>query len=72
MKAVYSERQLQQVMAEFWRNHFNVDITKDDVRYYIPDYEHDVIYRHVFGKFEDILMATANGVISWMALKVSA
>lgn len=58
MKAVYSERQLQQVMAEFWRNHFNVDITKDDVRYYIPDYER-VIQRKMFGKFEDLLMSTA-------------
>jgi uncharacterized protein (DUF1800 family) len=58
-RAVYSERQLREVMAEFWRNHFNVDITKDSVRYYIPGYEHDVIYRHVFGKFEDILMASA-------------
>ncbi len=58
-RAVYSERQLREVMADFWRNHFNVDITKDDVRYYIPAYEHDVIYRHVFGKFEDMLMATA-------------
>ncbi|MDF1700501.1 MAG: DUF1800 domain-containing protein [Planctomycetota bacterium] len=58
-KAVYSERQLQQVMAEFWRNHFNVDITKDDVRYFIPDYELQVIYRHMFDSFEDILMASA-------------
>jgi len=58
MEAVYSDRQLQQVMAEFWRNHFNVDITKDDVRYYIPDYER-LIYRHMFGKFEDFLLATA-------------
>ncbi len=58
MEAVYSERQLQQVMAEFWRNHFNVDITKDDVRYYIPDYER-VIQRGMFGKFEDLLMSTA-------------
>ncbi|MDA1194456.1 MAG: DUF1800 domain-containing protein [Planctomycetota bacterium] len=58
-RAVYSERQLQQVMAEFWRNHFNVDVTKDDVRYYIPDWEREVIYRHMFGSFEDFLMATA-------------
>ncbi|MDJ0521646.1 MAG: DUF1800 domain-containing protein [Planctomycetota bacterium] len=58
MEAVYSERQLEQVMAEFWRNHFNVDITKDDVRYYIPDYER-VIQRGMFGKFEDLLMSTA-------------
>lgn len=58
LKAVYSERQLQQVMADFWRNHFNVDINKDDTRYYIPDYER-TIYKLQFGRFEDLLMATA-------------
>ena len=58
-RAVYSERQLQEVMAEFWRNHFNVDITKDAVRYYIQDWEREVIYRHMFGSFEELLMATA-------------
>ena len=58
IEAVYSERQLEAVMREFWRNHFNVDITKDSVRYYIPDYEQH-IRRHVFGNFEEFLMATA-------------
>jgi uncharacterized protein (DUF1800 family) len=59
IKAVYSERRLQQVMAEFWRNHFNVDLNKDDVRYYIQDYEREIFYKLCFGKFEDLLMATA-------------
>ncbi len=59
IKAVYSERQLHQVMAEFWRNHFNVDLNKDDVRYYIPDYEREVIYKGSLGRFGDMLMASA-------------
>ena len=59
LRAVYSERQLFEVMREFWRNHFNVDVNKDDVRYYIPDWEREVLGKHVFGKFEDFLMATA-------------
>lgn len=59
LRAAYSERQLFEVLCEFWRNHFNVDVNKDDVRYYIPDYERNVIGRHVLGKFEDFLMATA-------------
>ncbi len=59
LKAIYSERQLQQVMMEFWRNHFNVDVNKDDVRYYIADWEREVLEKHCFGKFEDFLMATA-------------
>lgn len=59
VRAVYSQRQLQQVMAEFWRNHFNVDVNKDDVRYYIQDYEREIIYKQCFGEFGDLLMATA-------------
>lgn len=58
VQSVYSERQLQAVMAEFWRNHFNVDITKDNVRYFIPDYE-QLMRKHMFGSFGDFLMATA-------------
>ena len=58
LEAIYSERQLEQVMREFWRNHFNVDITKDNVRYFIPDYE-QMIRKHLFGDFESFLMATA-------------
>lgn len=59
LRAIYSERQLQAVMMEFWRNHFNVDVNKDAVRYYIASWERDVLEPYVFGKFEDFLMATA-------------
>ena len=59
LRAVYSERQLAEVMAEFWRNHFNVDVNKDDVRYFVGDWERAVLRKHMFGKFEDFLMATA-------------
>ncbi len=59
LRAVYSERQLHEVMKEFWRNHFNVDVTKDDVRYYITDWDREVLGKNVFGSFESLLMATA-------------
>lgn len=59
LRAAYSRRQLEQVMLEFWRNHFNVDRSKNDVRYYLPDWEREVLGKHVFGRFEDFLVATA-------------
>ncbi|MHC5011435.1 MAG: DUF1800 family protein, partial [Planctomycetota bacterium] len=59
LRAVYSRRQLQEVMVDFWRNHFNVDVNKDAVRYYLPDWEREVLRGHVFGRFEEFLLATA-------------
>ena len=59
IRAVYSQRQLEEVLVEFWRNHFNVDVNKDQVRYYIPDWEREVLRKHVFGDFESFLLATA-------------
>ncbi len=59
IQAAYSERQLKEVMVDFWRNHFNVDVNKDAVRYYIADWERDVLRKNVFGNFEEFLMATA-------------
>src|SRR5204863_6511592 len=44
-RAIYSERQLQQVMDDFWFNHFNVFAGKGEDRYYITSYERDVIQR---------------------------
>jgi len=57
--ATYSERQLQEVMTDFWFNHFNVFIGKGVDRYLLISYERDVIRRHAMGKFEDLLVATA-------------
>lgn len=59
-RAVESERQFQEVMVEFWRNHFNVDVNKDDLVYLCPSYEEQVIRQHAFGRFEDMLLASAH------------
>ncbi len=59
LRAIYSERQLQEVMTDFWFNHFNVFIGKGADRYLLTSYERDVIRPHAMGKFEDLLVATA-------------
>lgn len=59
LRATYSERQLQEVMTDFWFNHFNVFIGKGPDRYTLASYERDVIRLHALGKFEDLLVATA-------------
>jgi len=59
LRAVYSERQLQEVLADFWFNHFNVDARKGRDRGFITEYEREAIRPHVFGKFRDLLGATA-------------
>jgi uncharacterized protein (DUF1800 family) len=59
LRAIYSERQLDQVMTDFWFNHFNVFIGKGADRYLLTSYERDVIRPHALGKFEDLLVATA-------------
>jgi uncharacterized protein (DUF1800 family) len=58
-RAVYSERQLQQIMDDFWFNHFNVFAGKGDVKWLMTSYERDVIQPHTLGKFKDLLNATA-------------
>jgi len=59
MRAVYSERQLDEVMTDFWFNHFNVFINKGADRFLVTSYEQDAIRPHALGKFEDLLLATA-------------
>src|SRR5215467_11174661 len=59
LRAIYSDRQLDEVMTDFWFNHFNVFIGKGPDRYMINAYERDVIRPHALGKFKDILAATA-------------
>lgn len=59
VRATYSNNQLQEVLTDFWFNHFNVSITKNDCAQFIPNYERDVIRPNVFGKFENLLLATA-------------
>jgi uncharacterized protein (DUF1800 family) len=59
IRATYSERQLQEVLTDFWMNHFNVYAQKGQVRFLVGEYERDVIRPRVLGKFEDLLKATA-------------
>src|SRR5580704_12861023 len=59
LRAVYSERQLEAVMTDFWFNHFNVYVGKGPDRLMLANYEQDVIRPRVLGKFEDLLVATA-------------
>jgi uncharacterized protein (DUF1800 family) len=58
-RAIYSERQLQQVLDDFWFNHFNVFAGKGEDRYYLTAYERDVIQPRTLGKFKDLVTATA-------------
>jgi uncharacterized protein (DUF1800 family) len=59
IREVYSEKQLQEVMTDFWINHFNVFQYKDQCIYYTTPYERDTIRPHALGKFYDLLVATA-------------
>jgi uncharacterized protein (DUF1800 family) len=59
LRAVYSERQLQEVLTDFWFNHFNVDARKGRDRFFLTEYERDVIRPRVLGRFRDLLGATA-------------
>ena len=59
VRAVVSERQLQEVMVDFWFNHFNVFAPKGAVRWYVSDYERTVIRPHALGTFPDLVRASA-------------
>ena len=58
--AVMSERQLEEVLVDFWFNHFNVFIGKGQVRQYLTEYEQAAIRPYVLGRFRDMLGATAH------------
>ena len=60
LRAAYSERQLEQVLTDFWFNHFNVFAGKGPERIMLTEYERDVIRPHVLGSFRDLLGATAH------------
>ena len=59
LRAIYSERQLQEVLADFWFNHFNVDARKGRDRFMVTEYERETVRPRVLGKFRDLLEATA-------------
>jgi uncharacterized protein (DUF1800 family) len=59
LRAIYSNRQLEELLTDFWFNHFNVFLNKGADHYLVTAYERDVIRPHVLGKFRDLLEATA-------------
>jgi len=59
LRAVYSERQLQEVMVQFWMNHFNIFAPKGADKWLTTSFERDTIRPRTLGKFEDLLVATA-------------
>src|SRR6185369_7579701 len=59
LRAVYSERQLQEVMVDFWTNHFNVFAGKGADRWLLPAYDRDTIRPNAMSKFSTLLQATA-------------
>jgi uncharacterized protein (DUF1800 family) len=59
LRATYSERQLQEVLVDFWFNHFNVYAGKGRTAEYLAEYERDVIRAHVLDRFRDLLEADA-------------
>jgi uncharacterized protein (DUF1800 family) len=59
LRAVYSERQLQEVMVDFWTNHFNVFAGKGADRWLLPAYDRDTIRPNALAKFSTLLQATA-------------
>jgi uncharacterized protein (DUF1800 family) len=66
---IYSQAQLQEVMTDFWLNHFNVYLRKNEqMPYYLVSYERDAIRPHVLGKFEDMLEAVAHSPAMLMYL----
>ena len=77
LRAAYSERQLQEVLTDFWFNHFNVDARKGQVRFMLTEYERDAIRPHVLGSFRDLLEASAKSpamlfyLDNWMSARRS-
>ncbi len=59
LRAVYSQRQLYELMVDFWSNHFNVFAAKGADRWLMTQYDRDTIRPHALGKFRDLLLATA-------------
>jgi uncharacterized protein (DUF1800 family) len=59
LRACESRRQLQEVLVDFWSNHFNVYAKKNVLQWYLPSYDREVIRPHALGKFRELLLATA-------------
>ncbi|TCC97770.1 DUF1800 domain-containing protein [Pedobacter hiemivivus] len=68
LRAAYTNNQLHELLTDFWFNHFNVSLTKNQSASFIPAYERDVIRPNVTGKFQTLLLATAKSPAMLMYL----
>lgn len=68
LRAAYTRNQLHELLTDFWFNHFNVSLTKNQSASFIPAYERDVIRPNVTGKFQTLLLATAKSPAMLMYL----
>ncbi len=59
VRATESDRQLAEIMADFWTNHFNIFVGKNLDRVYLPSFIEETLRPRILGKFEDLLIATA-------------
>jgi len=59
LRAIYSKRQLYEVMVEFWTDHLNIDLEKGDCVYLKPSDDREVVRKHALGNFRDLIMASA-------------
>ena len=59
LRAIYSRRQLYEVMVEFWTDHLNIDLEKGDCIYLKPSDDRDVIRKHALGNFHELIRASA-------------
>jgi uncharacterized protein (DUF1800 family) len=59
LRAVYSKRQLFEVMVSFWTDHLNINIEKGDCIYLKPHDDREVVRKHALGKFRDLIRASA-------------
>lgn len=59
LRAVYSKKQLTEILADFWHNHFNVYLSQDDGVPLIVSYNRDVLRANLFGNFRQMLEAVA-------------
>jgi len=67
-RAIYSNNQFREIMTDFWFNHFNVSLSKNQCAAYVPAFERDVIRPQVFGKFENLVLSTAKSPAMLMYL----
>src|SRR5260370_35144445 len=60
LRAVYSDRQLYELMVDFWENHFSIFAYKDADRYMLTSFDRDTVRPFAMGRFRDLLGATAH------------